>query len=130
MNNSQMEALVASTSYKPGWTILFRTDGTRPYIQISVDERSDATIDPHSKHGLRVPWKSAKFYLSQHMSTQEVIGAVYGLIQRAEQHETSEWFRYRGASIFNQHLHPDVLWEVARKASSFDMRLNAMTMEE
>ncbi len=45
-------------------------------------------------------------------------------------HEVREWFRYRGASIFNPHLDPDVLADVAKKKASFCVRENAMSMEE
>lgn len=44
--------------------------------------------------------------------------------------EMREFFRYRGASIYNPHIDPDVLVDVARKASSFNMRDNAMSMTE
>lgn len=64
------------------------------------------------------------------MCRQEIVGTAFGLIRDAEEHETREWFRYRGASIFNPHLDPDVLVEVARKKTSFVTRTNAMSMEE
>ncbi|KVK62672.1 hypothetical protein L905_19065 [Agrobacterium sp. TS43] len=64
------------------------------------------------------------------MCRQEVVGVVFGLIKDAELHETHEWFRYRGASIYNPHLDPDALVNLARKASSFVTRDNAMTMTE
>ena len=75
-------------------------------------------------------WKSGKRYLSIYMCRQEIVGAVFGLIKDAEMHEIREWFRYKGASIFNPHLDPDVLAEVAKKKASFNVRENAMTMEE
>lgn len=37
---------------------------------------------------------------------------------------------YRGASIYNPHLDPDVLAHVATRGSSFIQRENSMTMEE
>jgi hypothetical protein len=64
------------------------------------------------------------------MCRQEVIAAVYGAIEKAELHEVREFFRYKGASIFNPHLDPDVLAEVARKRSSFNLMENAMSMDE
>lgn len=122
--------IVRSITYKPGWTITLRAEPGRMYVQLSVDERSDLTLDPTGKTEVRTPWKSAKRYLSPHMCKQEVVGAVFGLIKDAEMHEVHEWFRYKGASIFNPHLDPDVLAEVARKRSSFVFRENAMSMEE
>lgn len=129
MSPSEMEAIVASCTYKPGWTIALGND-SRPYIQLSVSEESDASLDSARRDGTRTPWKSGKRYLSPHMCRQEIVGAVFDLIKGAEMHETHEWFRYREASIYNPHLDPDVLAEVARRASSFVTRENAMTMSE
>lgn len=74
------------------------------------------------------------FYIDAHqenwMCRQEVVGAVFGAIRAAEEHEMKEWFTYKGARIFNPHLDPDVLAEVARSKSSFNFRENAMSMEE
>lgn len=127
----EMEAIVASCTYKPGWSVSMHVEpGGRPYIQVAVSEESDATLDSAKRDGSRTPWKSGKRYLSQHMCRQEIVGTVFDLIKGAELHETHEWFRYRGASIYNPHLDPDVLADVARKASSFVTRDNAMTMAE
>ena len=120
--------IVDAISYKPGWNIRLLADIRReaPYIQIEVDTRSDATLDPTGRTTERTPWKSGKRYLSPHMCRQEIVGAVFDLIKAAELHEVHEWFRYKGASIYNPHLDPDVLAEVARKRSSFNVRENAM----
>ncbi|QIG69958.1 hypothetical protein EVB84_014 [Rhizobium phage RHph_Y48] len=136
----QIEELVSACSYKPGWNIQvsrenFIVDGAprghRLYIQVVVDERAEASMESAGPtKGRRSSWKGSKVYLSQHMCRQEIVSAVYGAIERAELHEIREWFRYRGASIFNPHLDPDVLAEVARKKSSFNVRANAMSMEE
>lgn len=121
----EMHKIVRECRYKPDWFIFFLVDKDgRPYIQAEVRRSIDAaTGEPCS-------WKSGKRYLSQHMCRQEIVGAAFGLIKDAEMHEVHEWFRYKGASIFNPHLDPDVLVEVARKKSSFNLRNNAMTMEE
>lgn len=130
-----MQEIVWAITYKPGWNIYVRVEGDlrtggRPYIQLRVDERSDSTLDPTGKTQERTEWKSGKRYLSYHMCKQEIVGAVMGLITDAEMHEVREWFRYKGASIFNPHLDPDVLAQVAKKASSFNVRNNAMSMVE
>lgn len=131
MTKGTMAAIVYAITYKPGWHVSFKTpDDDRPYVQLEVSTLSDATLDPTGKSIERTPWKSGKRYLSEHMCSQEIVGAVLGLIQDAEMHEVREWFRYRGASIYNPHLDPDVLVQVARKASSFVTRENAMSMEE
>ncbi len=134
MTNEEMFQIVESITYKPGWKIGFYAIAgepeTEPYVQLEVTEESDASLDACKRDGVRTPWKSGKRFLSQHMCRQEVVGTVFGLIEGAEKHEMREWFRYKGASIYNPHLDPDELVKLARKASSFNVRENSMTMEE
>lgn len=124
MTDAEMHEIVNAITYKPGWSIDLRWAYDLPYIQISVSNSMCAST------GVPAPWKSGKRYLSKHMCRQEIVGVVFGLIKDAEEHETREWFRYRGAAIFNPHLDPDVLAEVARKRASFVFRKNAMSMQE
>lgn len=132
LTSREMGRILEAITYKPGWSISLyvEADGPkgwgRPYIQITVDATSDATLDPTGRTSERTPWKSGKRYLSPHMCRQEIVGVVFDLIKAAELHEVHEWFRYKGASIYNPHLDPDVLAEVARKRSSFNVRENAM----
>lgn len=134
MTMKEIAELVHSCTYKLGWYVNLRFDETslspispepgRPYLQLYVV----GTLD--SVTGEPTVWRSGKKYLSRHMCRQEIVGAVFGLIKDAEMHEVHEWFRYKGASIFNQHLDPDVLAEVAKKKSSFNVREDAMLMGE
>lgn len=143
MDLHEMRTLVEACTYKPGWHIRFvagdklplgvGADYTygRPYIQISVEEWAEASMDSTVRDGsVRTPWKSGKRYLSQHMCRQEIIGTVFGLIKDAELHEIHEWFRYKNASIYNPHLDPDVLAQVANKRVNYNVRENAMSMYE
>lgn len=136
MTYDEMSEIVKAITYRPGWTILLKRDWStekgrhygRPYVQIAVDETSDASLSPVT--GQREPWRSGKHFLSPHMCRQEIVGAVFGAIKSAEEHEMREWFRYRGASIYNPHLDPDALVELARYRRNFNLRENAMSMEE
>lgn len=126
-----MIEVINSITYKPGWNIeLQGFKDKKPYVQLSVTTDSDSSLDSGLRDGTRTPWKSGKRYLTRHMCRQEIVGVVFDLIKAAELHETHEWFRYKGASIYNPHLDPDVLVEVAKKKSSFITRENAMSMEE
>lgn len=129
MNMKEMQALVGLVTYKPGWTIHFSvdTDG-RPYIQVSVDETAEAARCPFT--GKVEGWRGGKRYLSPYMCRQEVVGACLAAVKDAEMHEIHEWFRYRGVTIFNPHLDPDALWEVARFKRNLNIRENAMSMQE
>lgn len=124
MNISDMQQLIAQITYKPGWSLSLHVDaGDRPYLQIEATTLDSCTLQPTT-------WRSGKTYLSVFMCRQEIVSAVYGAIEKAELHEIREFFRYKGASIFNPHLDPDVLAQVARKWSNFNVRDNAMTMIE
>lgn len=118
----QIQDLVSHVTYKPGWLLTLRDDG-RPYVQIAATTLDSQTLKP-------APWKGAKHYLSYHMCRQEIIGTCFHAIKRAELHEMQEFFRYKGAAIFNPHLDPDVLVPIAKKLSSYNLRENAMSMEE
>lgn len=130
MTLTEMTQLVRDCTYKPGWSIWLHLEGDRPYLQLGVSSISDASLDSAKRDGTRTPWRSGKRYLSLHMCRQEVVGAVFALIRDAEEHEAREWFRYRDRSIFNPHLDPDALADLAGKAVSFNVRENAMSMVE
>jgi hypothetical protein len=123
--------IIEAISYKPGWTIhCWSEDDGTVGVQVSVDETTDASMDALVRDGsVRTPWKSGKRYISAHACSQEVVGSVFGLIQDAESHEMREWFRFRGASIYNPHLDPEALVPLARQAVSFVIRRNAMVPE-
>lgn len=123
MTFDQLVEIVSEISYKPGWAIHLHRDAGRPYVQLTAVSIDSVTHVP-------CDWKSGKSYLSVHMCRQEIVGAVFGLIRAAEEHEMREFFRYKGASIYNPHLDPDALVLVAKRQSSFNMRDNAMTMVE
>ncbi|BAV81006.1 hypothetical protein [Vibrio phage RYC] len=128
MNIKEMQDAITQVTYKEGWSILFNTEDERPYIQVAVDE----SVGRCSVSGKPAAWKGGKKYLSFYMCSQEVVGACFAIIKEAEEHEMREYFRYKGASIFNPHLDPDVLAEVAKKKSSFVTRPDnqSMTQEE
>ncbi|AUG87677.1 hypothetical protein [Vibrio phage VEN] len=130
ITEDQVKSLVSQCSYKDGWEIItggHLEDGSM-FIQLSVSSeagRCSVTKQPTA-------WKSGKRYLSKWMCSQEIVGCVFSLIKAAEEHEMLEWFRYQGASIFNPHLNPDVLVQVAKKKDNFVTRPDnqSMTQEE
>lgn len=127
MNIHQILHIVSQVTYKPNWCFRVKREGDRsgrPYIQVEVTDTLDSVT------GEATWWRGGKHYLSFHMCRQEVVGVCYKAIQEAEVHEMREWFRYRGASIYNPHIDPDALVEVCRDKANFVMRNNAMTMEE
>lgn len=124
---AEFQEIVDSVTYKPGWYLRTGVEDTRMWVQVGVTDEAEISYDVVEKR--RVPWRGAKHFLSEHMCRNEIVSTVYHAIERAELHEVKEWFRYRGASIFNPHLDPDALVETARFKKNFDMRKNAMTMD-
>ncbi|MGI4991034.1 hypothetical protein ACRXCV_00260 (plasmid) [Halobacteriovorax sp. GFR7] len=126
LTTKQIRRMVAHITYKEGWDIIVGEDGARTYLQLSVTGGvCSVTKQP-------ADWKGGKKYLSQYMCKQEIIGACFAIIKEAEEHETREWFRYKGAAIFNPHLDPDALVRVARDKTNFCTRPDnqSMTQEE
>lgn len=124
----EFESIILSITYKPGWYFRTGFEEGRMWVQVGVTEEAEISFDPIA--GERVPWRGAKHYLSPHMCRQEIVGTVFHAIERAELHEVHEWFRYRGRSIYNPHIDPDVLVGVAKYAKNFNTRKNAMTMSD
>ena len=120
--------LISKITYKPGWYFRVGIEDERMWFQVGVTEEAEISYDPIA--GKKVPWRGAKHYLSPHMCRNEVVTGVKHAIDRAEMHEVNEWFRYKGRSIYNPHIDPDALVEVAAKKENFNTRENAMTMEE
>ncbi len=117
---TRAKATVDLCTYKDGWTINTKEDKKGVYLQI------ENSVGICSVTGEKTPWVSGKRYLSVWMCRQELVGVVFALIKDAEMHELHEFFRYKGACIYNPHIDPDVLVEVARKASSFICREDSM----
>jgi hypothetical protein len=127
MTHGEIALCIQNCSYRQGW--FFEVDVTGPLVTFQlacIEERS--TQDPRDA-SVFTPWKTGKKHISPQSCRQEVVALVYESIVAAEMHEIREWFRYKGAAIFNPHLDPDVLHGVARKASSFNVRENAMDMK-
>jgi hypothetical protein len=124
LTQQEMIDIVDDITYKPTWCINCRRelDGGL-YVQIEATTLDSITHEPST-------WRGGKHYLSQWMCRQEVVGVVFSAIEKAELHEMREFFRYKGASIYNPHLDPDALVAVAKQAKNFNVRENAMSMNE
>lgn len=125
---ADFESLVQQITYKPGWQIHLCEDNRGIYIQVGVTTEAEISLDMIT--GERVAWKGAKHYLSPWMCDSEVVGAAFGAIRQAEEHEVREWFRFKRRSIFNPHLSVHALVDLSSKLANFDTRPNAMTMVE
>lgn len=115
-----INAILEEITYKGGWKVKCYSQDDRPYIQVCV------TGGVCSQTGARTDWKGAKRWLSFHMCRQEIVGAAFACIKDAEEHEMREFFRYKGRAIYNPHLNPDALVELARDKKNFVYREDSM----
>ena len=122
----EFQSIIDNITYKPGWYFRTGIEENRMWVQVGVTKEAEIAYDMVEKKV--VPWKGAKHFLSEHMCRNEIVSTAFHAIERAELHEVKEWFRYKSRSIFNPHLDPDALVEVASKKDN--IRQNAMSMEE
>lgn len=57
--------------------------------------------------------RGGKFWLSEHMTQNEIIQGIFGLYLAYWTHEAREGFTWRGRRIFGPHISSEALWEVA-----------------
>ena len=77
----------------------------RAYIQLQY-----TALD--SKTGTIQRWRGRKWYLSSHMTDDEVVKTVYAAFEMAVKHEVMEGFTYFGKRIFNPHASLQALYDV------------------
>lgn len=58
-------------------------------------------------------WKGRKWYLSEHMTTDEIIKTAYAAFQAAVTHEIMEGFKVDGIILFNPHVSFEALLAIS-----------------
>ena len=96
---------------------IFTTEsGTgRLYLQVQFDDVDNMDGESEYRSYCR------KWYLSPHMTTQEVVRTAYLAYMGAVTHEATEKFKYKDAMIYGPHIEPDAL---ARMAHHREIRPN------
>ena len=69
----------------------------RIYIQVSFEA-------PCQKTGELSEWTGRKWYLSEHMTEDEVVKTAYAAFEAAVRHECMEGFKVEGVTLFNPHV--------------------------
>lgn len=82
--------------------------GNRIYIQIEY-------IAPCTKTNENLPWKGRKWYLSEHMTDNEIIFTVYTAYKMAIEHELMEGFKIDGIILVNPHVDYKELLSISSK---------------
>lgn len=60
-------------------------------------------------------WKGRKWYLSDHMTEDEVIKTGYAAFEAAVKHEVMEGYKVNGVILFNPHINYRELLEVSHR---------------
>lgn len=86
----------------------FRTeDGDgRKFIQVEYEA-------PCTHTGQLSTWRGRKWYLSKHMTNDEVIKTAFVAFEAAVKHEVLEGFKVKGKALFNPHVSFEALLEVS-----------------
>ena len=70
---------------------------------------------PCTKTGELQEWHGRKWYLSQHMTDDEIVKTAYAAFESAIKHEIMEGFKVDGIVLFNPHVNFEVLLAVSKQ---------------
>lgn len=78
----------------------------RVYIQLEYNSSCN-------KDGQNDYWKGRKWYLSEHMTDDEIIKTCYAAFEACIKHETMEGFKVDGKMLFNPHINFEALLSIS-----------------
>lgn len=87
--------------------------GTEFFIRIATDQKNRNSgrlfvqmyyRAPCAKTGQILEWRGRKWYLSQHMTDDEIVKTCYAAFEAAVKHEVMEGFKIGGIAPFNPHV--------------------------
>ncbi len=82
--------------------------GGRTYIQMVYSSVC-------TKSGVEEIWKGRKWYLSEHMTDDEIIKTSFAAFEAAVKHEVLEGFKVDGKVLFNPHINFEELLKISHK---------------
>lgn len=74
----------------------------RVYIQLQYSSFGVVAAGDNTAHGEQA-WRGRKWYLSEHMTDDEIVKTVYAAFRMAVEHEVLEGFTVDGVRVFNPH---------------------------
>ena len=104
---------LAGVMYKD-WKLVPGEGDGRPYFQWVFQGRC-------VKSGEICEQKSRKWYLSQHMTTSEVVNTAFKAALTAEEHECRENFMWHNKRVFNPHVDVCALYSVCEQEDVRDL---------
>lgn len=96
--------------------------GTRFNIKAFIDKKHPESgrvylqcqyTFPCNLTGIRTAFKGRKWYLSEHMTDDEIVKTAWCAYEAAVKHEIMEGFKYDGIILFNPHTHFQALLAVS-----------------
>lgn len=82
-------------------------DNSRVFIQVVYTSKCTKTNESKMWHG-------RKWYLSRHMTPDEIIKTAYAAFESCVKHEVMEGFKVDGIVLFNPHVDYEALLSVSR----------------
>ncbi|RPE05525.1 hypothetical protein EGT74_24385 [Chitinophaga lutea] len=67
---------------------------------------------PCTKTGDIQTWHGRKWYLSEHMTYDEIVKTAYAAFEAAVKHEVMEGFKFDGKVVFNPHVNYEALLSI------------------
>ena len=83
----------------------------RVFIQVAYDA-------PCTKTGENKEWHGRKWYLSKHMTDDEIVKTAYVAFESCIKHEVMEGFKVDGIVLFNPHVNFEELLQVSNREIS------------
>ena len=68
---------------------------------------------PCTKTRTMAKWKGRKWYLSTHMTDDEIVKTAYAAFEAAVKHEVMEGFKYDNVIVFNPHVNFQELLKIS-----------------
>jgi hypothetical protein len=87
----------------------------RVFVQVSYDARDSRTGEP-------CHWKGRKWYLSEHMTHDEVVKTAWAAVELTVKHELMESFLWQGERLFNPHAGLEGVLEAGRTEDKRETR--------
>ncbi len=92
-------------------------------IRCEIDNKFDAGriflqvtyLAKCNKSNQEQEWHGRKFYLSEHMTSDEIIKTAYSAFKASIEHETMEAFRVDNKVLFNPHVDFEELLKISNK---------------
>lgn len=98
----QLLSRISMSCLGTDFELLFEKDQKDPvngrnYLQVRYKS-------PCTKTGELLPWKGRKWYLSEYMTSDEIVKTAYCAFEAAVKHEIMEGFKVDGKILFNPHV--------------------------